>query len=299
MTKFNPLAFYGDSTGFGMKMAKEISRDYKLLYTSGSFSGKLAQGDMYPSVFVAGPTYADQVSILCKYVAKVKPKAKVALFYADSPFGRDPIRFGKIMLKRLRLKLAAEVTAKIGDTDISQQLEVIKKAQPDCIIFHGFLGKNPVPTAIRELVDSGVDCLYMGTYYATSKMLVDSLGQYADYYYGVSPYSFWWQEDVPAIRKIREFNATNHPDVTFRPVTYMQGFLVGSVFVEVLRKADRNDQLNRDGIIAALKSIKDFDTHGLTAPLTVRNNRFPIARIWKGDSKTGTLLPASDWIPFY
>ena len=152
---------------------------------------------------------------------------------------------------------------------------------------------------IKQCVDAGLECLFMGTYYGTSKMVIDSLGEYADRYYGVCPYSFWWQENVPAIRKIREFNAIHHPDVTFRPITYMQGFLAGKVFVEVLRKADSAGRLNPEGIIAALKSIKNFDTGGLTAPLTVRNNRFPVARMWKGDPATGTLVPASDWIDFY
>ena len=143
---YKPLAFFGDSTGFGLKMADKISREYKLLYTSGSFSGKLAQGDMYPSVFVTGPTYGDQVKILFKYIAKKEPKARVVLFYADSPFGKDPVKFARIVARRLRLSVMAEVTAQIGDTDVSRQVEQIRKASPDYVIFHGFLGRKPVPT---------------------------------------------------------------------------------------------------------------------------------------------------------
>jgi branched-chain amino acid transport system substrate-binding protein len=99
-------------------------------------------------------------------------------------------------------------------------------------------------------------------------------------------------EDVPMIQKIKQFNANHHPEVTFRPNSYMQGFVTGMIFVECLKRADRAGQLNSDGLVKALKSLKGFETGGLTAPLTIKNNRFPVARIWQASVEKGIFEPA-------
>ncbi len=101
------------------------------------------------------------------------------------------------------------------------------------------------------------------------------------------------------IKKIRAYTAANYPDVKARPLFYMQGFLSGLVFVETLRKADKAGKRDYQGMVEALQSLKDFDTGGLTAPLTIKNNRFPIGRIWRANAEKGIFEPESDWIRFY
>jgi hypothetical protein len=54
--------------------------------------------------------------------------------------------------------------------------------------------------------------------------------------------------------------------------------------------------LNGEGLVEAFQSLKDFDTRGLSAPLTVLNNRFPVARVWASNPEKGIYEPASDWI---
>ena len=71
------------------------------------------------------------------------------------------------------------------------------------------------------------------------------------------------------------------------------------IFVECLRKADSAGELNAEGLIKVLKSLKDFDTGGLTPPLTIRENRFPIARVLESNPAKGIFEPVSDWIAFY
>ncbi len=44
---------------------------------------------------------------------------------------------------------------------------------------------------------------------------------------GVNPYAYWNEEDVPMIKAIREFNKKHHPDITYRPNSYMQGWFTG------------------------------------------------------------------------
>ena len=291
MNKYHPLVMYGESTALGKAMTDDIRNKYKVLYSSTSFSSVLAQGAMNPYAFVPGPTYGDQFGILMKYIAKKSPGAKVAFFYSDTAFGRDPIKFGRIMCRDFRLHLVAEETSKPGAKDISAQVKNLRAKNPDYIIFHGYV-LSPVSEVIKKCRELGMNSTFMGTFWGTTKMLLDKLGPLAEGYLGVNPYNFWWMEHVPMIQKIKHYNGVHHPEVTFRPNSYMQGFVTGLIFVECLKRADRAGELNSEGLVKALKSIKGFETGGLTAPLTIKNNRFPVARIWQANVEKGIYEPA-------
>ena len=139
-------------------------------------------------------------------------------------------------------------------------------------------------------------CKFMGTFWGASKMIIDNLGPLAEGYMAVNPYMYWWNDDVPMIKKIKAYTAKKYPNVTARDNSYMQGFMTGLLFVECLKKADKAGQLNGEGLVKALQSIKDFDSGGLSAPLTIKNNKFPVARVWKVNVEKKIYEPASDWI---
>ncbi len=295
MTRDNPLIMYGESTGLGKAMAPEIVNRYKILYSSTSFSSELADAKKNPFSFVPGPTYSDMFGILLNYIAKEKPGAKVAFFYSDTEFGKDPIEAGREMCKKLKLQLVAEEVAKVGAVDVTSQILDLKRKSPDYVIFQGFV-IAPVATVIKQCRDFGLKTKFMGTFWGTTKMLLDKLGPLAEGYMGVNPYNFWWMEDVPMIKKIQAFTKKNYKDVKFRPNSYMQGFTTGLIFVECLKRAAKAGDLTGDGLVKALQSIKGMDTGGLTAPLTWKDNKFPVAKIWKANVAKKIFEPASDWM---
>ena len=89
-----------------------------------------------------------------------------------------------------------------------------------------------------------------------------------------------------------DYTAQHYPDVKYRPNYYMQGFATGLVFVEVLKRADKAGKLNYDGLVAALRSLKNFETGGLMAPISIVGNRFPAAQIVQANVMKGTFEPA-------
>jgi len=187
----------------------------------------------------------------------------------------------------------------MGSGGVAEQISRLAREDPEYVILHGFIGGPTVVSVIKQCRNLGMKCKFMGTNYCTTKMLLDQLGPMAKDYYGVNPYSYWWMDQVPMIRKIRDYTAKQYPDVKYRPIHYMEGFLCGMIFVDILRKADTAGQLNYEGLVKALHALKDFDTGGLTAPLTNINNRFPVARIWKANPDKGTFDPESDWINLF
>lgn len=295
MARDNPVIMYGESTGMGKAVAPEIKDRYKVLYSSTSFSSELANVAENPYVFVPGPTYSDMFGILLKYIAQEKPGANVAFFYSDTEFGRDPVPYGREMCKKLGLNLVAEEVAKVGGVDVASQVLDLKRKKAEYVIFQGFV-LSPVSTVIKQARDYGLKVKFMGTHWGTHKMLLDKMGPLAEGYLGVMPYAFYYQDDIPMIKKIRAWNKKHHPKVEYRPTSYMQGFLTGLIFVECLKRADKAGDLTGDGLVKALQSIKDFDVGGLMAPITVVDNKIPMGRVYKANVSKKIFEPITDWI---
>jgi branched-chain amino acid transport system substrate-binding protein len=295
MARDNPVIMYGESTGMGKAVAPEIKDRYKVLYSSTSFSSELANVAENPYVFVPGPTYSDMFGILLKYIAKEKPGANVAFFYSDTEFGRDPVPYGREMCKKLGLNLVAEEVAKVGAVDVTSQVLDLKRKKAEYVIFQGYV-LSPVSTVIKQARDYGLKVKFMGTHWGTHKMLLDKMGPLAEGYLGVMPYAFYYQDDIPMIKKIRAWNKKHHPKVEYRPTSYMQGFLTGLVFVECLKRADKAGDLTGDGLVKALQSIKDFDVGGLMAPITVVDNKIPMGRVYKANVSKKIFEPITGWI---
>jgi branched-chain amino acid transport system substrate-binding protein len=297
MAEHGPLCVFGSGTPVALAVAPLLRKQFPVLYSSTSFSAKLAYSGI-PSLFVSGPTYGDQVAIALKYIARVKSRARVVFFYSKSPLGEDPIPYGRVVCRRLRLPLVGEVAGDFLGGDHTAQIETIKRMKPDYVIMHGWVG--PANAAlIQQFRDRGVDSEIIVTIWGAMKSVVDRLGPNAQSFLCVNPYAYWWMEDIPMIQTIRAYTAAHYPDTSYRPLTYMVAFTAGMIFVESLRRADVAGDLSRAGLIKALHSIKNFNTRGLTPPLRIKNNRFPIARILRSKPREGIFQPASGWIRFY
>ncbi len=297
MSTYKPLCVFGSGTGVALAVAPLIRERYHVLYSSTSFSAKIMTSGA-PSMFMMGPTYGDQFAVALKYAAQQKKGKKVAFFYTKGPLGEDPIAYGRIMVQRLRMELAGEVTGDIKGGDHKAQIEALKRMSPDWVILHGWIGPNNAPI-IRQCQELGLQAQIIATVWGAQRSVVEMLGPDGPKFLAVSPYAYWWMEDVPMIKKLREYTAKSYPDVTERPLPYIVAFTAGKIFVECLRKADAKGELNGEGLTKVLQSLKDFDTGGLTPPLTIKENRFPIARVLESNPAKGIFEPVSDWIAFY
>lgn len=292
-----PLAVFGSGTPAALALQPLIRDRYRVLFSSSSLSAKLAFGGLTPT-FVPGPTYGDQVAVALKYIAQQQKGAKVAFFYSKGPLGEDPIPYGRITCRNVRLELVGEAIGDIKGGDHTAQIEDLKRMNPDYVIMHGWVGP-PNAALIKQCHDLGLKSQIIVTSWGAMKSVVDALGPDGPTFLGVSAYAYWWMDDVPMIRTIKAYTSKHYPEVRDRSLSYMVAFVAGQIFIECFKKADDAGQLNRDGVANALQSIKDFDTGGLTPPLTIRGNRFPIARILKSNPAKGIYEPITDWIKFY
>jgi len=299
MAQHSPVIMYGESTGLGKAIAPELNSRYRVLYASASFSSELANPQTHPYSFLSGPSYADMFGVLLEYIAKNpkgKGKPKVAFFYSDTEFGKDPIPWARKRAGELGIEVAAELVTKVGAVDVTTEVLALKKAQPDYVIFQGYV-LAPIPEVIRGARDHGLQTTFMGTFWSVDKTIIDKLGADAEGYMGVNPYAYWY-EDAPGVVAMRKYNERVHPaDAKYRPNSYIQGWFTGMVYVEAARRVvAAGKPVTGDNLKDALGTIQGWDTGGLTGKGGFVSNKFPVGRVYRANVPKGIFEPASDWI---
>jgi len=297
MAKHSPVIMYGESTGLGKAIAPELNSRYKVLYASASFSSELADPKTHPYSFISGPTYSDMFGILLEYIARNKgaAKPKVAFFYSDTEFGKDPIPYAKKRAAELGIDVVAEIVTKAGAVDVTSEVLQLKKQNPDYVIFQGYI-LSPIIEVIRATKDFGLKTRFMGTFWSMDKGIIEKLGQDADGYMGVMPYAYFY-EDAPGIAAMRAYNQKVRPDVKYQPNSYIQGWFTGMVYVEAVRRVvAAGKPVTGENLAAVLDTIKDWDTGGVTGKVTFVSHKAGVGRIYKANAAKGVFEPASDWI---
>ena len=291
------VVFYGDSTGFALLSAPEVNERYQVLMGGSSLATVLADPDKFPYQFLAGPTYAEMVGMLLVYIAEQGGKEgaapRVALFYSNLEFGRDPIPAAKERAAELGIEIVAEIETQPAGIDVAPEVLKLRQARPDYVIFHGYV-TTVWPEVMVQAVQSGVDALFMGTFWAMEPLIIRQLGPLADRYMGVFPYRYYWeQEDSATLRQMAEVTKAE-----YLPIYALQGWFSGMIFTEVIKRTlAAGMELTGDNLKATLDGIEDWDTGGLIGvPVSFKNNSIPVGRIYQGNSATGRMDPVSDWI---
>ena len=298
MAKHSPVIMYGESTGLGKAIAPELNSRYKVLYASASFSSELADPKTHPYSFISGPTYSDMFGVLLEYIARNKGAArpKVAFFYSDTEFGKDPIPYAKKRAAELGIDVVNEIVTKAGAVDVTSEVLQLKKTNPDYVIFQGYI-LSPIIEVIRATKDFGLKTRFMGTFWSMDKGIIEKLGQDADGYMGVMPYAYFYEESAPGIAAMRAYNQKAHPEVKYQPNSYIQGWFTGMVYVEAVRRVvAAGKPVTGENLAAVLDTIKDWDTGGVTGKVTFVNHKAGVGRIYKANAAKGVFEPASDWI---
>lgn len=298
MAKHSPAIMYGESTGLGKAIAPELNSRYKVLYASASFSSELADPKNHPFSFISGPTYSDMFGVLLEYIARNKGAArpKVAFFYSDTEFGKDPIPYARKRAAELGIDVVNEIVTKAGAVDVTSEVLQLKKTNPDYVIFQGYI-LSPIIEVIRATKDFGLKTKFMGTFWSMDKGIIEKLGQDAEGYMGVMPYSYFYEESAPGIAAMRAYNQRLHPEVKYQPNSYVQGWFTGMVYVEAVRRVvAAGKPVTGENLAAVIDTIKDWDTGGVTGKVTFVNHKAGVGRVYRANAAKGIFEPASDWI---
>jgi branched-chain amino acid transport system substrate-binding protein len=125
------------------------------------------------------------------------------------------------------------------------------------------------------------------------------MGAAAQGWMGVMPYRYSYDtKDAPTMQIIRDYATKARPNTAYVPIFYTSGWLVGMIFSEVMERVLKAGKpLNGPNMKAALESINDWDTGGVTGLLaSLKGHQIASGRIYAYNSDSKLMEPASGWI---
>jgi len=301
MATEKPSFFYLDNTGTCKAVAQDAVAAGTVMTSSPSLAAVVADPVSMPQHFIAGPTYGAMHEILMEYIARsargADAKPSVALVYTESEFGRDGIPASKARAQQLGIPIVAEVVTKVSGMDVSTEVARLRRAKPDIVIFQGYV-VTPIPEFVRQMREAGLSSQVMGTVWSSDKPLLDALSAMKETYFGVVPYRFSYDTESPMMATMRDYVAKNRPDLPYISHFYVNAWLAGMVYAEVAERCIKAGKpLRLPTMKAALESMKDWDTGGLTGLLAdLSRHQVSSGRLYRLDPATRRMEPASGWI---
>ncbi|WP_243029484.1 ABC transporter substrate-binding protein [Thermus altitudinis] len=288
------LFVYGDSTGLSKALAPEIAR-MGLPYSATSFANELADPKTYPTIFVFGPTYNDMMEALLRQIRLQKGRAKIALVYSNTEFGRDPIPYAKERAKALGMEVVHEEVTPPAFTDATPIVLNLRRANPDFVILQGY-ALSVEPLILRTAREQGLRAQFMGTYYSAELALIQRAGPAAEGFTVTYHNAYWYDTLVPAVDEMRKFRQKKGRDLSYRPTYYMGSLAVALAIAEAMRRAAGAGKLTRAGVVEYLEKLGDYNGLGLLLNFQFVNHRLPYTKLYRASVKDGRFNAITDWI---
>ncbi len=295
------LAIQGWGTGDTEALTKMVAKD-KIPYFSASYSAHLTDPKKSPYNFFIAADYSTQLRAGLKYIMdnwKEKRKPKLAFIYPDHPYGKAPIPAGKKYAEELGFEIVGEENVGLRAIEATTQLLNLKKNEPD----FAWIGGTTPSTAVilKDAKKLGMKTKFLINIWGNDENLIKLAGDAANGALGLQAAAVYG-DDVPGMKTIMEVTNGQHQMTHF-----IRGWVSMMVMCEGLKRADDAGDLTGPGLKKALETLRDFDTGGLTAPITYTSTDHRpnmSAKIYEYQNgkmiykATVTLPRRADWLGF-
>ena len=180
---------------------------------------------------------------------------------------------------------------------MTSEVAKLRRSKPDIVIFQGYI-MNPVPEFVRQMREAGLNAQVMSTTYGVDRIMYDALAKNGERLTGVMPYRYGYDTDSKMMTTMREYVAKVRPQQESISLFYIHAWLTGMIFCEVAERCIKaNKNLTLPNMKAALESIKEWDTGGLTGLLVdLSTHQIKSGRVYSYDPASKRMEPASGWI---
>lgn len=258
------VAFQGWGTGDTEALRGKIADD-QIPFMSASYSAGLQNPEEAPYNFLVGTSYSDQFIIALQY-AKDNGADAVVIMHHDSPFGTSPVEDGKAWGDANGVAVSS-IPMPGGATDFTAELTQVQDAGADFIVIQNV--SSPSATLAKDVarlsLDVGIICLN----WCSDELFVELAGDAAEGVVAASPFAFPSSGADLIENEIRPWAEANGKDVDELGVHYVQGWTTMKVMVDAMQiVAENGDEMTGANIRAALETYSNYDTGGVTSPLT-------------------------------
>ncbi len=257
------VAIQGWGTGDTEALTSFVAKD-QIPYMSASYSAHLTDPAKAPYNFFIAADYSTQLRAGLKYIKdgwKENRPPKIVFIYPNHPYGLAPIKGGKEYAKEIGFDIVGDEIVDLKAIEATSQLLSVKSKDAD----FAWIGGTTPSTAVilKDAKKLGLKTKFLINLWGNDENLLKlaegaqdgrAIGMQAASVYG---------DDVPGMKTILEVTKNEH-----KMTHYIRGWVSMMVMKEALIRADKSNELNGPGMKKALETLKDFDTQGLTAPIT-------------------------------
>ena len=203
-------------------------------------------------IFNVRASYFDETEKIVEQLVSTGSR-KIAVFYQDDAYGQAGLKGVQIAIDKRNMKIAALGKVERNTVNVQDAVKTINAAQPDGVIM--ISAYTSIAEFVRKMKAAGSTTQFHNVSFVGSTALADALKAEG---YGVAisqvvPYP--WGPEVRIVKEYQEILAkAGHTDYNF---SSLEGFIVGEVMVDALRRAGKN--LTREKLIAALESMNNVD----------------------------------------
>lgn len=256
------VAIQGWGSGDTEALTGFVAQD-KVPYLSASYSAHLTDINKAPYNFFIAADYTTQLRAGLKYIKdnwKEKRAPRVAFIYPNVPYGIAPIKGGKEYAKELGFEVVGDENVDLKAIEANSQMLSLKSKNAD----FAWIGGTTPSTAVilKDAKKLGLKTKFFSNLWGNDEDLVKMAGDAADGLLGMQAAAIY-DENVPGMKLIKEITKGQHQNTH-----YIRGWVSMMVLCEALKIADKKGQLNGPGVKAALETLKDVDTGGLTPKIT-------------------------------
>jgi ABC-type branched-subunit amino acid transport system substrate-binding protein len=263
-----------------------------------------------PAMAVVGTPYAIDIANALDYIVKQKdqPSAKIGIIYQADEYGQDGLRGYEAGLKTYHFDSVARATYKVGDTDLTAQVQKMRGAGAQYVFVIG------VPDAGARIVGTAASQGYNPTWVfqgpAWSGYLMSSDGTpsgkptavadaLASNVWVLGYEAQWGDKSVPGMARFladtKKYAPSQIPDYY-----YMYGYAMAQMETAVLREAVAAGDLTREGILDAKLHLGPVDLGGLLPAIDYTPELGPVSRM-SGISEVSSSTPGflKGFVPFF
>ena len=262
------VAFMGWGTGDTEALQTRIAED-RIPFASASFSHVLGNPEEAPFNFLLGTSYSDQLFIILDWILENHegPDApSVALMHNPSPFGTSPYdQGGRQYAEELGVSLVLHEMPR-GSTDLTAELTNVRESGAQYIVFQNT--PSPAALALKNAASMGFDATFICLNWCTNRVLTELAGEAAEGVLGSVLYSPPG-EGVVGFEDADAFLRAKGSSMEEKGLLYGQGWWMMAIFFEGIRDTLRaGEELTGDNIRRALERMENFDTGGVTLPIS-------------------------------
>ncbi|HSK54283.1 MAG TPA: ABC transporter substrate-binding protein [Jiangellales bacterium] len=235
-------------------------------FMSASYSEELTNLEETPFNFIVATSYSDQMRIALRWIHEQDPGAQVAVFHNDSPFGLSPVADGEAYIEENGLDLGYQVEVMPGGaTDFVGELRRVAGNGVSYVIVQNV--ESPAALLAGDIADQGLDIQVVLLNWAGGELFIDLAGDNAEGAVSVQPWTPISVE-VPGQDEPRAFLEAQDQELS--SLHYTQGWWKMALLADAIEPiVEAGDEVTGPAIRDALSSVEDFDTQGVSLPITL------------------------------